>query len=266
VNQQRGLTSLVVSPAVGFSLLVSVVAQTVSGVSTAPMWVRPAKDMVVVRVWSRRKPDPEPVGVLTKDAIVEVLEEASGWYRVRFIRENAEFVGWVLKDEVVVEGTPADPPQRIPKADPQPSPDKQEIAKPEKKTLSPQETHQKLSELVQVPVSEAPKVTTTFKLDGMKKDVKVSGTTGVSLFGPHQAKMEVLALFRPDEVIEVFVEDKIRELKKLLEEGHPDFSRVVDYYIRALEAYVEKKTPDFLRMINAAERYWKRIPGIQVGF
>jgi hypothetical protein len=226
--------------------------------------VRPIKDNVVVHTSSGS--EVHRIGVLTKDTVVQVLQEDRGWYQIKFTRENAEFVGWVLKEEVAIEGTPPDAPKRTPKPDVMPPPEEQEKPEPEKKTLSIQETHEKLLALVQVPVSEAPQYKVTYNLEGMKDSIRQSGTTGMTLFGGFKAKLEVLELFPPDEVIEAYIEDeKIRKLEELMEEAHPSFHRVIDYYIRALEAYLERKT-DFLRLINMAERFWKRIPGIEVGF
>jgi len=245
-------------------LIASAAAQTAPGAPSGPIWVRPIKETVVVYTHTGAKV--ERIAVLTEDTIVQVLAQDPDWYQVKFTTENAEFVGWVLKAEMAVEGTPANPPKRTPKPEPRPKPEKPEKTEPEKKTLSIEETHKKLLALVQIPVSEAPKYTKSYNLEGMKDSITVRGSTGMSLFGGYKAKMEVMELFPPDEVIEAYIEDeKIAKLEGLWEEAHPAFHRVIDYYIRALEAYLERKN-NFLRLINSAERFWKRIPGIDVGF
>lgn len=233
--------------------------------ATGPTWVRPMQDNVVVYTSTGSKV--ERIGVLNKDAIVQVLRQDSDWYQVRFVRENAEFVGWVLKAEVAVEGTPPNPPVRNPQPDSAPKP--QEAPSPEPK-LSIQETHDKLMEMVQIPVGTAPMFKKAWNRSRMKELINESGSTGMQMFGGQKAKMDVLYLFDPDEVIEVFVEDKVRELKKLRNEAHPDFVWVIDCYVRALEAYIEGKFPDLRKHVAQAERFWKNIaavnPGIEVGF
>ena len=255
-----GAVSLVVT----FFLLTIAHGQTVPGGATGPLWVKAIKDNVVMYTHTGAKV--ERIAVLKKDTLVQVLGQDRDWYRVKFITEDAEFVGWVLKAEVAVEGTPANPPKRTPKPDPTPRPKDPKEPPPEKKTLSIEETHKKLFELAQIPVSEAPKYTKQYDESGMKTKIRQSGSTGMTLFGGYKAKLEVLELFPPDEVIELYVEDeKIRKLEELREEAHPAFHRVIDYYVRALEAYLERKA-NFQRLINSAENFWKRIPGIEVGF
>lgn len=245
-------------------LLTSAAAQTAPGATSGPIWVRPIKESVVVYTHTGAKV--ERIAVLTKETIVQVLAQDRDWYQIKFTTENAEFVGWVLKAEMAVEGTPANPPKRTPKPEPRPKPEKPKKTEPEKKTLSIEETHNKLFALVQIPVSEAPKYTVSYNLEGMKDSIRRSGSTGMSLFGGFKAKLEVLELFPPDEVIEAYIEDeKIAKLEELMEEAHPAFHRVIDYYVRALEAYLERKA-NFLRLISSAENFWKRIPGIHVGF
>ncbi|MDP2895407.1 MAG: hypothetical protein Q8Q12_02460 [bacterium] len=233
--------------------------------ATGSTWVKPIKANVVVYTSTGTKV--ETIGVLDKDVIVQVLREDRDWYQVRFVRENAEFVGWVLKAEVAVEGTPPNPPVRNPKPDPAPKP---EETKPQEQRLSLQETHGKLMEMIQIPVGTAPMFKKTWNRSRMQELVAESGSTGMQIFGGQKAKMDVLYLFDPDEVIEVFVEDKIRELKKLRSEGHPDFAWVIDCYIRALEAYIEGKFPDLRKLVAQAERFWRSIaavtPDMEVGF
>jgi hypothetical protein len=181
------------------------------------------------------------------------------------VRENAEFLGWVAKEEVAVEGTPPKPPTRVVKPEPEPKQEKKE--EPEEKILTIEETHEKLLKLREVPVSSGPMYKETYNLDGMRHTRSGSGSTGMALFGGQEASLQVLALFDPDEVVEWFVEERIRELKKLGQEAHPSFHRVIDWYIKGLEAYVERKPRDLERFVNQAERFWKTIPGVpEVGF
>jgi hypothetical protein len=215
----------------------------------------------------------ENIGTLTQEAIVQVVREDRGWYQIQFTRDCAEFVGWVLKEEVVVEGTPPSPPVRHPKPDAAPSTDAQKREVPAEKRLSVQETHDKLSELVEIPIGESPVWKKQYNFghpkshrNRLKSQRNESGSTSMQLFGAQKAKMDVLYLFDPDEVIEVFVEDKIRDLKKFQKESHPDFARIIDCYIRALQAYVEGKLPDLKRLVQQAERSWRTIPGLVVGF
>lgn len=255
----KALLSLAFSLVLTFFLLNSAAGAAASGDATGPTWVRPVKDDVVVYTSTGTRV--ERIGTLNKDAVVQVLREDRDWYQVRFTRENAEFVGWVLKAEVAVEGTPADPPKRNPKPEPKP-----ETEVPAEQRLSIEETHDKLFEMVQIPVGTTPLFKKTWDRSRMKEYASVTGTTPMSWGGAQKAKIDVLYLFDPDEVIQVFVEDKIRELRKLRKEGHPDFTRVIDCYIRALEAYMEGKFPDLRRLVDQAERSWKRIPGVIVGF
>ena len=242
-------------------LLTSTSAQTPAPGTTGPVWVSPVKESIVV--YTSSGTEVARIGVLTKDSVVQVLQEDRGWYKIKFVKGDAEFVGWVLKQEVAVEGTPADPPKRDPKPDPKAKEEK--APEPEKKTLSVQETHAKLLPLTQVKIGESPKYTRTVTR-GMKKSTRESGSTGQQLFAGGPAKLEALRLFEVDEVIEVFVEDRIRELKQLLKESHPDFTRVINWYIMALESYVEGKRPDFENYIRRAEAFWRSIEGIEVGF
>lgn len=242
-------------------LLTSTSAQTPAPGTTGPIWVSPVKESIVV--YTSSGTEVARIGVLTKGTVVQVLQEDRGWYKIKFIKGDAEFVGWVLKQEVAVEGTPADPPKRDPKPDPKPEQDKE--PEPEEKRLSIEETHKKLLPLTHVQIGESPKYTKTVTR-GMKKTIRESGSTGQQLFKGGPAKLEALRLFEVDEVIEVFVEDRIRELKQLLKEGHPDFARVITWYIMALESYVEGKRPDFESYIRRAESFWRNIEGIEVGF
>lgn len=257
--------------ALAVSLVLTFVSQAItegaatSGDVTGSKWVRPVKDNVVVYTSTGSKV--ERIGILNEDVIVEVLREDRDWYQVRFVRENAEFVGWVLKAEVGVEGTPPNPPKRTPKPDPTPKPKDDE---PEETRLTIQETHDKLFEAVQVPVGTSPVFKRSWDRSKMKTYERDTGSTGMAWGGGQRAKMDVLYLFDPDEVVQVFIEDKIRELKQLRKESHPDFVLVINCYIRALEAYVEGKYPDLRRLVRQAERFWKTIaqmvPGIDVGF
>jgi hypothetical protein len=260
VSCRTARTAVLISLVLTLQFPILAGGQTVSGAS-GPTWVRPVKENVVVYTSTGSKV--ERIGILTENVVVQVVGEDRSWYKIRFTRENAEFEGWVLKQEVAVEGTPANPPKRE-KPEPSPTPKpKEEEKQPEEKTLSLKETHDKLTELVQIPVGSGPQVKLSYDLDAMRKSRGVSGSTGMTLFGGQKAKMEVLALFDVDEVIEYFVEEKIRSLKELEKEAHPDFDRVIDCYIRALEAYIEKKTPDFVRLVNQAERFWNRILGLE---
>lgn len=254
---------------VAISLVLTIVFPALAAGATASesagstKWVRPVKDNVVVVTSTGTKV--ERIGILTKDTVVQVLREDRDWYQVKFTRENAEFVGWVPREEMAVEGTPPDPPKRNPKPEPAPGP--KPDAPPEEQKLSLQETHTKLMELVQIPLGSSPMWKRQYNLSRMKTYRQETGSTGMALFsGGAMAKLDALYLFDPDEVIEVFVDDKIRELKKLRKEGHPDFTRIIDSYIRALEAYIEGKFPDLRRLVQQAERFWGRIPGVVVGF
>jgi hypothetical protein len=239
--------------------------QTSSDAVAVSKWVRPVKDNVVVYTSTGTKV--ERIGVLNKDVVVEVLREDQDWYQVRFVRENAEFVGWVLQAEVAVEGTPPEPPKRTPKPDAAPQPKEE---KTQEKQLTIQETHDKLLEMVEIPVSTSPVFKRSWDRSKMNRYQEDTGSTGTVWGGGQKAKMDVLYLFDPDEVVQVYVEDKIRELKKLRKEGDPNFVLVIDCYIRALEAYSEGKYPDLRRLVNQAEGFWKRIAervsGIDVGF
>jgi hypothetical protein len=204
------------------------------------------------------------IGILNKDVVVQVIREDRDWYEIRFIKEDAEFVGWVVKEEVAVEGTPPNPPKRTPKPDPALTPQKEE--EPEEKRLTIEETSDKLFEMVQIPVGTSPVFKRSWDRSKMKRYERDTGSTGMAWGGGQRAKMDVLYLFDPDEVLQVYIEDKIRELKKLKKEGHPDFALVINCYIRALEAYIEGKFPDLRKFVEQAERFWKRIPGVVVGF
>jgi len=261
VTFSRTLLSAVVSLVVTLLPLTFATGQTVSGGTTGTTWVRPVKDSIVV--YTSSGTEVARIGILTKDTVVQVFQEDRGWYKIKFVKEDAEFFGWVLKAEVAVEGTPANPPKRTPK--PEPKPKEEKKPEPEETTLSIEETHKKLLLLVEVSIGESPKYTKSVSR-GMRKTTSESGSTGQALFGGGKAKLEVLRLFEVDEVIEVYVDDKIRELKKLVKEGHPDFKRVIDWYIRALEAYLEGKRPTFESLINRAESFWRNIDGIEVGF
>ncbi len=245
-------------------LLLATIApcQTAPGGATGPLWVSPVKESIIV--YTSSGTEVARIGVLNKGTVVQVLQEDRGWYKIRFVKGDAEFVGWVLKQEVAAEGTPAAPPKRNPKPDPKPEEDK-EPEPEEEERLSIEETHEKLMPLTHVNVGESPKYTKSVAR-GMKKTIRESGSTGQQLFAGGPVKLEALRLFEVDEVIEVFVEDRIRELKKLLKEGHPDFARVISWYILALESYQEGKRPDFESYIRRAESFWRNIDGIEVGF
>ena len=263
VTYNKASLSAVVSLVLIVIPLTFAAGQAVSGGASGPIWVRPVKESIVV--YTSSGTEVARIGILTKDTVVKVLGEDRDWYKIRFTREDAAFDGWVLKAEVTVEGTPPNPPKRTPKPDAPPKPEEAKEPEPEETILSIQETHEKLLPLVTVRIGEAPKVTKT-TVRGMKKTTTVKGGTGQTLFSGGPAKLEGLRLYEVDEVIAVFVEDRIRELKKLLKEGHPDFRRVIDCYIRALESYLEGKRPDFESNINRAESFWRNIHGIEVGF
>ncbi len=238
--------------------------QNASGVASGSNWVRPTKDNVLV--YTSTGTTLESIGVLSKDAIVQVLREDWLWYQIKFTKDNAEFVGWVRKEDVAIEGTPPNPPQRNPKPEPARDPTQDQKKEPQENALSILETHEKLLKLVEVPIADSPMWKKDYNLSRLKSYRNETGNTSMQLFGGQKAKLDVLYLFDPDEVIEVFVEDKIRELKKLRKEAHPDFIYIIDCYIRALEAYTEGKFPDLRSRVEQAERIWKRIPGIVVGF
>jgi len=264
VTRIRTLAYSGISMVVSSMFLTSGAGETMPGGASGPVWVRPRKSDVQVHMSSGNKL--ENIGTLTQDAIVQVLREDRGWYQIRFTRDAAEFVGWVLKDDVVVEGTPANPPARHPKPEAAPNGTGQQKELPAEKKLSLQETHDKLLELTQIPIGESPVWKKQYNLSRLKSQRNESGSTTMQLFGAQRAKIDVLYLFDPDEVIEVFVEDKIRELKKFQKESHPDFGWIIDCYIRALEAYIEGKLPDLRRLVQQAERSWRTIPGLVVGF
>jgi len=262
VSCSKAFLALAISLVLTFVFLSIADGATSSGGVTGSKWVRPIKDNVVVYTSTRTKA--VRIGILNQDAVVEVIREDRDWCQVRFVRENAEFVGWVVKAEVAVEGTPPNPPKRTPKPDPAAKPKKDE--EPEEKRLTIEETSDKLFEMVQIPVGTSPVFKRSWDRSKMKRYEKDTGSTGMAWGGGQRAKMDALYLFDPDEVVQVFIEDKIRELKKLHKEGHPDFTLVINSYIRALEAYIEGKFPDLRKFVEQAERFWKRIPGVTVGF
>jgi hypothetical protein len=188
------------------------------------------------------------IGVLDKEAQVEVLLKTDQWCKVQYTKDNNRFVGWVLKSDLAL---PENPP-----------PKKEEEAKPE--NLSVEETSEKLRQLVRVGVGYKasrgegydPNRTAAYRgpTEAWRTEIKLNLSGGGT-----PAKLAVLRHFRKDHAIELFVEKRIIELKEFREIAHPDFRRIILWYIRALQAYNDGKVPDFMRLINSAERFWNVI-------
>jgi hypothetical protein len=204
--------------------------------------IKPAKNSVPVytssRVW---------IGLLDKDAELEVILVAGQWCKVQYTKDGTHFVGWVRKDDVIL-------PEGI-------SPENDQETKP--KILTLQETSDQLRQLVRVGVDYQssrgegwdPKVTvgvTPARRGNVQMKLRTDGK-GMP------AKMLVLARFRRDKVIELYVEQKIVELKQFRQVANPGFYRVIDSYVRALEAYNDNRIPDFKRLIDSAESFWDTI-------
>jgi hypothetical protein len=211
--------------------------------------VKPVKNGVRVYTSSRVL-----IGVLDKEAELEVLLEASQWCKVQYTKDGNRFVGWVLKEDLALPDSP---------------PPKEEAPKPS--LLSVKETSEQLRPLVRVGINYK-----TSRGEGWDPDVSVgvqsirSGSTQMGLrFDDKgmQAKLVVLARFRRDHSIELYVEDKIVKLKQFREIAHPAFDRVIDSYIRALEAYNDSRSriPDFKRLIESAERFWEVLDSQEEG-
>jgi hypothetical protein len=204
--------------------------------------VKPVKDGVRVytssRVW---------IGEVDKDADVEVLLKTAEWCKVQYTQKGTRFVGWVRRDELALADNPP--------------PTKEEDTGP--KILSVEETSEELRKLVIVGIDYK-----TSRGEGWdpKRTVGVrptrQGNTTMKLRVDDKgmpAKLVVLARFRRDHVIELYVENKIVKLKQFRNIANPAFDRIIASYIRALEAYNEGKIPDFKSSINSAERFWETI-------
>lgn len=207
------------------------------GAATAEEQTEPKKEIARavkngVRVYT---PTRVWVGVLDKDAEVEVLLKTGEWCQVQYTKDGSRFVGWVLKEDLVFPGSPP--------------PEKKDDAAP--KILSVQETSDQLRELVRVGV--AYKTTTGLVPQGkteMTLDLTGKGTP---------AKMVVLARFPRSPAVELYVEKKIVELKEFQKIAQPVFDRIITSYIRALQAYNEDRIPDFKTLIERADSFWKII-------
>jgi hypothetical protein len=205
--------------------------------------VKPARNGVQVFTSSRVL-----IGVLDKEAQVEVLLKTNQWCKVQYTKDGNRFVGWVLKNDLAL---PDNPPTT-----------KEEETKP--KILSLKETSEQLRQLVRVGVTYKatrgegwdPKRTAVYKgptpagRTEIKLNLSGEGTP---------AKLSVLRHFRKDHSVELFVEKKIIELKKFREIAHPDFDPILFSYIRSLEAYNDGRVPDFVRLVESAERFWSVI-------
>lgn len=204
--------------------------------------LKPARNNVRVytssRVW---------IGVLDKDAEVEVLLEGDEWCKVQYTKEGNRFVGWVQKGDLAFPESEA--------------PKKKEEEGP--KILSVEETSEQLRQLVRIGVdykstrgggfspgrpfghkwARVGNVEMKLRLDGEGKP----------------AKTLALRYFQRDAAIQFYVEEKIVKLKEFRKIADPVFYRVVDWYIRAFEAYNEDKLPDFRRLIESADNFWEAI-------
>ena len=205
--------------------------------------VKPIKNNVPVYTTSARV----LIGVLDKDAEVVLLRRLGQWCQVQYTKDNNHFVGWVLKEHL-------DLPDNKP-------PEKKDEPKPE--TLSVEETSEKLRPLVRVGVTYKATRGDSWRPD-RRHSFEPSERTTVQMTlrfddKGNQAKIEVLARFQRDDAIELYVEKKIVKLKEFRKTAHPDFHRIIDWYIGALEAYNEDKVPNFRSMIRSAERFWAAI-------
>lgn len=188
------------------------------------------------------------IGVLDKEAEVEVLLKTDQWCKVQYTKDGNRFVGWVLKEDLAFTDTP--PPNKEEEKGPRP--------------LSLQETSEQLRKLVRVGVSYK-----STRGEGWNPNRRVgvpgpteAGNVEIKLTFTDKgtpAKISVLKNFRKDHAIELYVEDKIVELKHFREIAHPDFDRIIMVYIRALESYNDNRVPDFNRHIDSAERFWNVI-------
>ena len=93
--------------------------------------VKPVKNGVRVYTSSRVL-----IGVLDKEAELEVLLEASQWCKVQYTKDENRFVGWVLKEDLALPDNP---------------PPKEEVEKPT--VLSVKETSEQLRPLVRVGIN-----------------------------------------------------------------------------------------------------------------
>ncbi len=187
------------------------------------------------------------IGVIDEEAKVEVLQKAGQWCQVQYTKDGSRFVGWVVKEDLAL-------PENKPP---------EEKKEPEPTTLTVQETSEQLRKLVRVGVNY--KAT---RGDSWKPDERFKFRPRESMSIQMQlrfddkgspAKLEVLARFQRDDAIELYVENKIVALKEFRTKAHPDFYRVIDWYISALEAYNEDKVPNFKSNIRSAERFWEAI-------
>ncbi len=202
--------------------------------------VKPVKNSVPVYTSSRVL-----IGVLDKEAEVEVLLNADQWCKVQYQKDGNRFVGWVLKDDLALTDNPP--------------PKEQEETKP--RVLSVEETSEELRKVVRVGINYKASrgegwhpgkhvaVPRWKEMGNVEMKLDFSG-------GGAPAKLAVLARFRKDHAIELYVENKIVELKKFQEMAHPDFGAIIRSYVRALEAYNDNRIPDFKRLIESAERFW----------
>jgi len=208
--------------------------------------VKPARNGV--RVYIGDASSRVSIGVLDKDAEVEVLLKTAQWCKVQYTKDGNRFVGWVLKKDLALAENPP--------------PKKEEETKP--KILSLEETSEQLRKLVRVGVSY--KASRGEGWDPRRRAAhggpKEVGKTEIKLNlsgGGTPAKLAVLRRFRKDHTIELYVEKRIIELKKFRERAHSDFDPIIRSYIRALEAYNDGRVPDFIRLVNGAERFWNVI-------
>ncbi len=189
------------------------------------------------------------IGVVDKDAEVEVLLKSGDWCKVQYTKDGNRFVGWVLKEDLALTDTP--PPDKGTKDEP--------------KILSAQETSEQLRKLVRVYVEYKSSRGESWNPD-TSVGVNPTRTGDVQMVLKFDdkgtpAKLVVLTRFRRDHVIQLFVEKRIVELKGFRNVADPVFDRVIDSYIRALEAYNDGKIPDFKRLVESAERFWEAIEG-----
>lgn len=205
--------------------------------------VKPVRNNVPVYTTKQRV----LIGVLDKEAEVQVLAKSGDWCQVQYTKDDNHFVGWVLRRDLAL-------PDNKP-------PEKKEDTEP--KTLSVKETSENLRKLVRVGVKYKAARGDSWKPDDRFKfrpRERVSVTMNLRFDDKGmQAKLEVLARFQRDDAIELYVEKKIVQLKQFQRTAHPDFKRVIEWYIAALEAYNEDKVTNFLSMIRSAERFWEAI-------
>ena len=185
------------------------------------------------------------IGVLDKEAEVQVLLKTEQWCKVQYTKDGNRFVGWVLKEDLAF-------------------PDSSSSKKEEEKgprLLSLRETSDQFRNMVRVGVTYK-----SVRGEGWDPNRRV-GVPGPTEAGNVEiklnlsdegtpAKISVLRHFRRDHAIQLYVENKIVQLKQFREIAHPDFDRIIMSYIRALEAYNDNRVPDFTRLIDSAERFW----------